>query len=228
MCGRFTLTAGPEEISNRFNVELTFLQNYEKTYNIAPSQHVFAIINDGKMNRGGYLRWGLIPPWAKDEKISFKLINARAETVAKKPSFKNAFQKQRCLIIADSFYEWKDIGGKKQPMRIMRKDGQLFAMAGLWEKWRSPSGNAIYTCTIITTKANLLLKDIHERMPVILNKEDEQIWLNPNISDIHLLQSLLKPYDENEMIFYPVSSFVNSTKNNSAECIAPLSETCEK
>lgn len=224
MCGRFTLTATPEEIAERFQVDLTFFSRYEKSYNIAPSQSVFAIINDGTTNRGGLLRWGLVPPWAKDEKIGFKLINARGETVAEKPSFRNAFKNKRCLIIADSFYEWKKIGNTKQPMRIMLKDGRLFAMAGLWEKWISPTQEPIYSCTIITTEANNLIKDIHERMPVILKPEDEKIWLDQSMKDVHFLQSMLQPYSEDEMTTYAVSDFVNSAKNNSIECIAPITE----
>lgn len=223
LCGRFTLIATPEEIAERFHVDLSFFDQYEKSYNIAPSQKVFAIINDGKKNRAGLLRWGLIPPWAKDEKIGFKMINARSETLAEKPSFRHAFKKQRCLIIADSFYEWKKVGDTKQPMRISLKDGRLFAMAGLWERWQAPTDEMIYTCTIVTTKANPLIEHIHERMPVILEKEDEQLWLDRNNQDVHLLQSLLKPYSENEMETYPVSHLVNSAKNNSPECIQPLS-----
>lgn len=222
MCGRFTLTATREEIAERFEVPDHFLSFYEKTYNIAPSQSVFSVINTGEERRAGFLRWGLIPSWAKDEKIGYKLINARAETIDEKPSFKHAFKKRRCLIIADGFYEWKRQNGTKQPMRITLKNEQLFAMAGLWEKWQAPDGNDIFTCTVITTKPNEIVSDIHDRMPVILKKEDEKLWLDRKIEDTHILKDLLEPYSAVEMDVYPVSSLVNSPKNNSIELIAPL------
>ncbi|MFS0574776.1 SOS response-associated peptidase [Sporosarcina sp. 179-K 3D1 HS] len=223
MCGRFTLFAPYYEIIKRFDIESAFEESdYIPSYNIAPSNQVAAIINDGQKNRLGYLKWGLVPPWAKDEKIGYKMINARAETVAEKPSYRNAFKKRRCILPADSFYEWQRKEGNKIPMRIKLKDDGLFAIAGLWESWKKPDGSMLYTCTAITTEPNVLVKPIHDRMPVILRKEDEAAWLNPSNQDIHFLGNMLKPFDEEQMEAYIVSSDVNSPKNNKESLIAPV------
>lgn len=224
MCGRFTLTATIDQIIDRFDIQ-SFLDEelYSPSYNIAPSQSVLAVINDGTSNRMGFLQWGLVPPWAKDMSIGNKMINARSETISEKPSFRNAFQKKRCLVIADSFYEWKRHHDKsKTPMRIQLKSNELFAMAGLWEGFKSPEGKTIYTCSVITTGPNELMKDIHDRMPVILKQEDEPIWLNPGITETHILKPLLVPYDEHLMDSYEVSPLVNSPKNNSIELIQKI------
>lgn len=224
MCGRFTLTVPVDVLLDRFDVEF-FLQQeeYLPSYNVAPSQSVLAVINNGKHNRMGYLRWGLIPPWAKELSIGNKMINARAETLSEKPSFKNALKKKRCLIIADSFYEWKRIDSKtKVPMRIKLKSNELFAMAGIWEKWISPEGTQIYSCSVITTKANSLVKDIHDRMPVILHPEDEKRWLDPSVEDPKRLNDLLKPLEPELMETHEVSTLVNSPKNNSIELIQKI------
>lgn len=224
MCGRFTLTAPVDVLLDRFDVEF-FLQQeeYLPSYNVAPSQSVLAVINNGKHNRMGFLRWGLIPPWAKDLSIGNKMINARAETLSEKPSFKNALKKQRCLIVADSFYEWRKIDSKtKVPMRIKLKSNELFAMAGLWEKWKSPEGSYIYSCSVITTTPNQLVKDIHDRMPVILHPEDEKSWLNPSLDDPKQLHGFLKPLEAELMDAHEVSSLVNSPKNNSIELIQKI------
>jgi putative SOS response-associated peptidase YedK len=224
MCGRFTLTASIDEILDRFDIQ-AFLdeENYAPSYNIAPSQSVLAIINDGKANRMGFLKWGLIPPWAKDMSIGYKMINARAETIAEKPSFRHAFQKKRCLIIADSFYEWKRHKDKtKTPMRIKLKGEDLFAMAGLWEQWKSPEGKSVFSCSVITTTPNELMTEIHDRMPVILRPEDEPTWLNPANKDPKLLSHLLVPLDHKRMEAYEVSPLVNSPKNNSIQLIQKM------
>ncbi|MEH7525723.1 SOS response-associated peptidase, partial [Bacillus sp. JJ1503] len=179
MCGRFTLTASFEQIIDRFDIEQFIEEDlFSPNYNVAPSQSVLSVINDGSKNRLGFLRWGLIPSWAKDEKIGYKLINARAETLNEKPSFRHAYKNRRCLVIADSFYEWKrHDDNTKTPIRIKLKSDQLFAMAGLWEQWKSPQGKSVFTCSVITTTPNDLVKDIHDRMPVILKPEDEKNWL---------------------------------------------------
>lgn len=224
MCGRFTLTASIEEIIDRFDIQ-SFLNEewFAPSYNIAPSQLVLAVINDGSSNRMGFLKWGLVPPWANDPSIGNKMINARAETITEKPSFRNAFKKKRCLVIADSFYEWKRHSDKtKTPMRIILKSNELFAMAGLWEGYKAPDGKVLYSCSVITTGPNELMKNIHDRMPVILNREDEPTWLNPDISDPDSLKPLLIPFDENLMDTYEVSSLVNSPKNNSIELIQKI------
>lgn len=221
MCGRFTLTATVDQLIDRFDIEYFLEQeNFQPSYNIAPSQSVLAVINNGRHNKMGFLRWGLIPPFAKDISIGNKMINARSETLLEKPSFRTAYKKKRCLIIADSFYEWKRLDEKKKiPMRIKLKSEELFAMAGLWENWKSPEGKSIFSCTVITTTPNKLVGDIHDRMPVILRPEDEKIWLDPMINDTHLLEQLMGPLDENLMEVYEVSSLVNSPKNNSIELI---------
>ncbi|MFJ7726248.1 SOS response-associated peptidase [Neobacillus sp. NPDC097160] len=224
MCGRFTLTATFEEIIDRFDIQ-SFMEEelYSPSYNIAPSQSVLAVINDGRSNRMGFLKWGFIPPWAKDLSIGNKMINARAETITEKPSFRHAFKKKRCIVIADSFYEWKRHEDQtKTPIRIKLKSDELFAMAGIWEGWKSPDGKMLYTCSVITTGPNKLMKDIHDRMPVILNREDEKTWLDPAISDTTLLQPLLVPFDDKAMETYEVSSLVNSPKNNSIELIQKI------
>lgn len=224
MCGRFTLTATFSEIINRFDIESAIQEElYNPNFNAAPSQSVLAVINDGRNNRLGYLRWGLIPPWSTDLKIGYKMINARAETLTEKTSYRNPYKKKRCLVIADSFYEWKRQDNKtKTPMRIKLKSSDLFSMAGLWESWKSPDGKTIYSCTVITTKPNELVKDIHDRMPVILKPEDEKVWLDPSISDTSLLNNFLVPLSEDLMEAYEVSSLVNSPKNNSPNLIQKI------
>lgn len=224
MCGRFTLFAEFGDILDRFDIETAIAEElYNPNYNIAPSHSVLSVINDGSKNRLGYLRWGLIPPWSKDEKIGYKMINARAETLSEKPSYRNAFKKRRCLVIADSFYEWKRHDDKsKTPIRIKLKSNEIFGMAGLWESWKSPDGKTIYSCSVITTTPNEIVKDIHDRMPVILKPTDEKTWLDTSIDDTSYLKGLLKPLPEDLMEAYEVSSLVNSPKNNSPNLIQEI------
>ncbi|MBX9956467.1 SOS response-associated peptidase [Peribacillus simplex] len=222
MCGRFTLFTDIEEIKERFDIQGSFDEEYQFSYNIAPSQSVLSVINDGVRNRLGYLRWGLIPFWATDEKAGYKMINARAETIAEKASFRNAYKKKRCLVIADSFYEWKKTPERKIPMRIKLKNHAPFGMAGLWESWKSPEGISIYSCSVITTVPNELMTSIHDRMPVILKPEDEKDWLNPSINDPAYLQQYLKSFDSEQMEAFEVSTDVNSTKNNSPNLIQQI------
>lgn len=222
MCGRFTLFTDIEEIKERFDIQGSFDEEYQFSYNIAPSQSVLSVINDGVRNRLGYLRWGLIPFWAKDEKAGYKMINARAETIDEKASFRNAYKKKRCLIIADSFYEWKKTPERKIPMRIKLKNHAPFGMAGLWESWKSPEGISIYSCSVITTVPNELMTSIHDRMPVILKPEDEKDWLNPSINDPAYLQRYLKSFDSEQMEAFEVSTDVNSTKNNTPNLIQQI------
>lgn len=219
MCGRYSLFADFQKIEERFG-EATFeMDEYEPSYNIAPSQQVLTVINDGSKNRLGYLKWGLVPPLAKDSKIGFKMINARAETVHEKPSFREALKKKRCLIVADSFYEWKRTDDRKVPMRIKMKNDELFAMAGLWETWKSSTGEPIHTCTILTTQPNELMASIHDRMPVILRPEDESTWLESSIKDVEQLKHIFQPLKEDWLEAYEISEAINSPKNNSAELI---------
>jgi len=221
MCGRFTLTAEIEELKRRFHALYT-AREYLKRYNIAPSQMVLVVVNDGTQNLMGYMKWGLIPYWAKDSSIGNRMINARAETVHEKPAFRHAFQKRRCLIIADGFYEWKkNEDGKKIPHRILLKSRAPFAMAGLYEKWISPEKQEIFSCTILTTEANEMIRPLHDRMPVILDPEGEKHWLNPGES-LSFLQSLLVPYPPEEMEVYQVSQIVNNPRHDSIDCIEPI------
>jgi putative SOS response-associated peptidase YedK len=218
MCGRYSFSPEIQQIIQKFKIdEITF--EYTPRYNIAPGQLIPAILAHESKNRLGQLKWGLIPYWAKDEKIAFKTINAKAETVHEKPAFKHAFKRKRCIIPADGFYEWKKTESGKQPMRITMKSGEPFGMAGLFDSWTAPDGTKVHTCTIITTRPNELVGEIHDRMPVILRPEDEAIWLDREKQDLELLQSLLVPYPAEEMRAYPVSPLVGNVKNDSVECI---------
>ncbi|MBC8320315.1 MAG: SOS response-associated peptidase [Bacteroidetes bacterium] len=212
MCGRFQLSVQGKQISERFNVEV-FDELYSPNYNCAPSQKLPVITND-QPNTLSYFQWGLIPFWAKDAKEGFRNINTRSETISSKPSFKNAFKKRRCLIPSNGFYEWKK-DSNKTPFRIFLVDEKIFAMAGIWETWKDSEARIINSFSIITTSANSLVADIHNRMPVILNPEDEQAWLFEN--DEMLLQKMLLPYASGSMNAYPVSKKVNSPKNNNPE-----------
>ncbi|MGX1262330.1 putative SOS response-associated peptidase YedK [Rossellomorea marisflavi] len=219
MCGRFSLTESVLELQQQFEFDL--FADLQPRFNIAPSQEVFSIISDGKKRRGGTLRWGLVPHWAKEAKIGYKMINARAEGIEEKPSFREPFRKKRCLIIADGFYEWKKVDDRKQPYRFVMKDRKPFAFAGLWETWKK--GDApLHTCTIITTTPNAVTEDVHDRMPVILKRADYDRWLDPSNQAVHMLKSLLVPYPAEEMELYPVSELVNSPKNDVADVLSPL------
>lgn len=221
MCGRFTIVFDAETLLNRFDIEdIPF--DWREIYNVAPGQKIPAVIEDKGVRRIGQLKWGLVPFWSKDEKVGYKMINAKSETVQVKPAFKNLFSRKRCIIPADGFYEWKKVGKDKQPMRIMMKTGEPFAFAGLYDTWTSPEGEKLHTCTIITTQPNEVVSDIHDRMPVILKKQDEQLWLDREKFDADLLQSLLVPYDHDQMRAYPVAAMVGSPKNNQPECIQEL------
>jgi putative SOS response-associated peptidase YedK len=221
MCGRFVRKSTIEIIAKEFEVKRVSC-DLKPSYNIAPGDNLAVIIDDGA-NYLIQLRWGLIPSWAKDPSIGNKMINARAETLSEKPSFKAAFRKRRCLIVADGFYEWRKDGRVKTPVYIRLKSERPFGFAGLYDSWTSPEGKEISTCTIITTGPNELMKPIHDRMPVIIPKAQEALWLDSSIQDERLLFPVLKPYDSQEMEAYDVSQIVNSPKNNSPECIKPVS-----
>lgn len=221
MCGRFTLTVDPADLKEAFG-DFIFPAQFAPRYNIAPSQPVLAIPNDGK-NKADFFLWGLIPSWAKDPTIASKLINARGETIAEKPSFRGSFKYKRCLIPADGFYEWKAEAGRKTktPYFIHMKDRKPFAFAGLWDEWHSPDGNAIRTCTIITTTPNALMADLHNRMPVILDKSQFADWLNPMPQTAENLIHLIQPFPADKMSAHPVSTLVNAPSNDRSELIAP-------
>jgi len=222
MCGRFTLTTHLGAIAKRFGVS-RFLEEvgHAPRYNVAPTQTVIVVNDDGTRHLAE-MRWGLIPSWAKDPTIGNRMINARAETVATKPAFRVALRKRRCIIPADGFYEWQPLGRRKQPVYIALESREPFGFAGLWESWTSPEGEEMRSCTIITTEANELLRPIHDRMPVILTRDAEAIWLDPTIEEPGVLLPLLKLYRAAEMEWYPVSTWVNNPGHDSVECVQPL------
>lgn len=216
MCGRYSQAQSVKDIAARFGVKAPDLP-LKPRYNIAPSQDAPVVINDGG-RRLELFRWGLIPSWAKEATIGYKMINARAETVAEKPSYKRPLQRSRCLVLADGFYEWKKIPGGKVPTRILLKSGEPFAMAGLWDAWKDPAGQEIRSFTIITTQAAESIKSIHDRMPVILNREAEDLWLDPKAETQQLLP-LLAPLEDQFLSTYEVSPLVNSPANDKPLCI---------
>ncbi|ULO08755.1 SOS response-associated peptidase [Paenibacillus sp. 19GGS1-52] len=220
MCGRYTITVSMEELMLRYLTNDATIIHYAPKYNAAPMQYIPAVIHNGSHNKLGELRWGLIPSWAKDDKGGSKLINARAESLLEKPSFKRLISTRRCLIPADGFYEWKKLSHSKQPLRIIMRDGGIFSMAGLYDIWVDPTGKKLSTCTIITTTPNTLMADIHDRMPVILKPEAESEWLSRDNQDIPALMKLLKPYDTDRMRAYPVASAVGNVRNDFKELIA--------
>ncbi|WP_054957238.1 SOS response-associated peptidase [Paenibacillus dakarensis] len=222
MCGRFTLTVTWEELLSRFLIDPDSVSPFHAPrYNIAPTQMVAAVIHDGERRRMGQLRWGLVPSWAKDAAGSAKMINARSETLEEKPAYKVPFLRKRCLIPADSFYEWQRTPGGKKPHLIGMKDGSIFSMAGLYDMWTAPDGSKLSTCTVITTRPNPLMEDIHDRMPVILRPEDEERWISRNTSRDEL-KRLLVPFPAAGMTAAAVGTTVNSVKNDTPECIQPI------
>ena len=222
MCGRYSLIADMGELQERFGFDGSELTHAPR-YNIAPTQMALAVTN-GSVRRGSYMRWGLIPSWAKSASVGSRMINARAETVAERPSFRTAFQRRRCLVLADGFYEWERKGSSKRPMRIVMASGEPFAFAGLWDVWRDPKGEVVRSCAIITTSANESLSPIHDRMQVILPRDLEPLWLDHDIQDYASLAGILTPYTTNEMALYEVSSLVNSPANDGPELIVPVGQ----
>ena len=218
MCGRYTIIAKAEEIEKRFNVEVP--EVYTPRYNAAPTQ-ILPVITNERPDGLSFFQWGLIPRWAKDKSIASKLINARSETLEEKASFKHALKHRRCLVLADGFYEWKKTLKKsKIPYHIFLKTRQLFAFAGLWEEWKGDDQKQVHSFTIITTSANSAISSIHERMPVILRPEMEQVWLN--IDKTHYsLDDLLAPYAADEIDYHTISPLVNSVSNDRPELITP-------
>jgi putative SOS response-associated peptidase YedK len=221
MCGRYTLRTPPADFWPAEQLGL-----FVPRYNIAPSQEVPVV----RVHRGRQeltmLRWGLVPSWAEDAKIGYRMINARSESVATKPSFRAAFQQRRCLVPADGYYEWKAVGKTKQPYFIRRADDRPFMFAGLWEIWFGPPGVRrdvpLQTCTILTTDANSLTAEVHDRMPVILSSDDHAFWLDPEFQNRQHLQSMLRPFPSDTLTMYPVTTLVNKPAHEQPECIEPL------
>lgn len=213
MCGRYSLTRRETEIVERFGVEHLLADDDESLkprFNIAPSQMVPVILDDEGKRRLAVFKWGLIPFWTKDLSKTKPVINARSETIAEKPTFKHAFSKRRCLIPADGFFEWKKQNKDKVPMFIHIPEQELFAFAGLWDEWRSPEGEVLRTCTIITTAANETMAPVHDRMPIIVRPEHESLWLDVSVKGVKELEPVLEPWPNEGFEMYPVSSAVNS------------------
>ena len=227
MCGRFALMTPTEQLAMLFDVPETAVEALPPSvprYNIAPTQPVAAIRLDKNGERDfTFFHWGLIPSWAKDVSIGSRMINARSETVTEKPSFRTAFKRRRCLIPADGFYEWQKVDGGKQPMFIRPAESEKrpFALAGLWEMWSDPDGGTLQSCTILTTTPNELMAPIHNRMPVIIEPEDFDLWLQPEPDPEQGLH-LLRPYPAEKMSAYPVSTLVNNPRNDAPDCIQPI------
>jgi putative SOS response-associated peptidase YedK len=222
MCGRFTLAADTTTLTETFP-GLEISETLPQRYNITPSQEVAVISNTGE-NKLDLFYWGLIPSWAKDPKIGNRMINARGETVAEKPSFRAAYKRRRCLVLADGYYEWRKEEGSrlKTPIYIRLKSEKPFAFAGLWEAWRPPGEDeSVHSCTIITCPPNAFMEQIHHRMPVILPPDAYSLWLEPLEQTADTLNPLLKAYPADEMTAYAVSRFVNRPQNDSPDCIAP-------
>ncbi len=218
MCGRYTLKTPLSVLTERFDIEES-PSSVTASYNIAPTQQVATVLSENGKRKLEMLRWGLIPSWANDPEIGNKMINARAETVAEKPSYRRAFKKSRCLILADGFYEWQKTDSGKQPFHIRMRDESPFAFAGLWESW--DKGDGLRSCTIITTDANALVAEVHNRMPVILHPEDYEMWLDPDFDEREPLTTLLKPFPAEAMETYMVSRRVNKPSNNEPGILEP-------
>jgi putative SOS response-associated peptidase YedK len=210
----------PEQLMKVY--QLTSMPDLSPRYNITPSQQIVVV---RQQNGGDHeltsLQWGLIPSWSKDSAIGYKMINARSETVHEKPSFKQAFHARRCIVPASGFYEWQKAGKEKIPHYIHLRDGGIMSLAGLWERWKTPEGKELETCTILTTAANSLVKRLHDRMPVILHRAEFDIWLDQDVDDVNRLTELFHPYPSDQLEEYVVTKDVNSTMNDSPDCIIP-------
>jgi putative SOS response-associated peptidase YedK len=219
MCGRFTATFEFREIRIRWNLQRD-LPSLSPRYNIAPSQDVPVIVRKGERNEIMPMRWGLVPSWAKDPSIGQRMINARAETLAEKPSFKRLMGTHRCLVPADGFYEWRREGRRKVPVWVHLKNKEPFGFAGLWDRWMQAEDRDLYSFTIITTDANELLRPIYDRMPVMLDSLAGERWLDPTFTSFSTLQFLLRPFPSERMEAHDVSTLVNSPANDSPACIS--------
>ncbi len=226
MCGRYGISVTRSELkeylSENYNIEVLDENIILPRYNIAPGQDVLSLINDGTKYRVGLLKWGFVPSWSKDDKIGYKMINARSETIDQKPSFKKSLVQRRCVIIADGFFEWYRTTSTKTPYYFYLKNNKIFGFAGLWTIKTKDDGSKLYTCTIITTKANSLMEDIHDRMPVILSEEAAKTWMNPNIRDVLALKKILDSDQMNDLQFHKVSSRVNKAENDDLDLITKI------
>lgn len=221
MCSRYSRVSLIGALRKRFNFEGDDIE-LAPDYNIAPTDLAYVVVQEGEKRFLKRMMFGLIPHWAKDPKIGVSCLNARAETVAEKPAFRDPFKNRRCLVITEGFFEWARDGKKKTPYHIMMKDREPYAMAGLWDRWNRSDGKEFETFSIVTTEPNQLVAKIHDRMPVILREEDENLWIAPYVTEPKTIQPLLKSYAPDLMEMVPVSTAVNSSKNKLEECISPL------
>ena len=218
MCGRYTLQTGMEDLQNTFNFDSGQIE-FRPHYNIAPSQNILAVVNGDNGRTAAEMRWGLVPHWTKDPAKA--MINARAETLVRKTSFKDPYMKRRCIVLADGFFEWKRTPRGKEPMWLTLDSRDAFAMAAIWQPWKTPAGNTLMTCAIITVPANDTVKPIHDRMPAILTPDTVALWLTPQPTQGQGLGKLLTPFFQEGMSVHRVSRLVNNTRNDSPELIAP-------
>ena len=218
MCGRYSLATDIVELANRFGFQD---QIHSPTrFNIAPTQESLTVISTGSLRHAEYMTWGFIPSWTKNTPTNNRIVNARAETISVSPVFRKAYEKRRCLILADGFYEWYKVGKNSMPVRFILKSGKPFAFAGLWQTFKSPENTIMKSCTIITTTANEIIEPIHNRMPVILTHKSENLWLHSRRGETDILSELLVPYSAAEMDAYEVSDLVNSPRNDTPDVIS--------
>lgn len=226
MCGRYGISVTREELKDylleNYNIEVLDENIILPRYNIAPGQDVLSLINDGTKYRVGLLKWGFVPSWSKDDNIGYKMINARSETISEKPSFKKSLVQRRCIILADGFFEWYRTTSTKTPYYFYLKNNKIFGFAGLWTVKTKDDGSKLYTCTIITTKANSIMNDIHERMPVILSEKSAKIWMDPKIRDLNAIKNILESDQMEDLQFHKVSSRVNKTENDDSDLIKKI------
>ena len=224
MCGRFALYSDPKTLARRFGAQAP--ADLRPRYNVAPTQSIPIVREDDGQRRFALVRWRLIPHWAKEMELGYNTINARAETVASSPAYRSAFRHRRCLVVADGWFEWetRPDSKRKQPWFITLRDHEPMAFAGLWDRWHSPEGTDVESCTIIVTDANDRTRTIHPRMPVVLAPDDWDMWLAPEGSDPEMLKGLLRPYPADGVTAWPVSTVVNNTRNDSPECVARIDE----
>jgi putative SOS response-associated peptidase YedK len=223
MCGRYRLSRRKEIIEEHFDAA-DWQDDWSPRYNIAPTQLIPVIRQHPKepIRQISTMCWGLVPHWARDASVAGSTINARSETAATKPAFRDPLKFRRCLIPADGFYEWKRTGTVKQPFCFEVNNGELFAFAGLWDGWKNSEGQWIKTCSILTTTPNAVTATVHDRMPVILNRESYDLWLDPGMTDVQVVSELLKPYDAKVMGCYPVNTRINHVANDDEECSRPV------
>jgi putative SOS response-associated peptidase YedK len=223
MCGRYRLSRRKQTIEEYF-ASTSGDEEWNPRYNIAPTQPVPIIRQNPKepVRELSLVRWGLIPSWAKDASVAAQMINARSETASTKPAFRDALKSRRCLIPADGFYEWQRMGKAKQPYCFEVNDGKLFAFAGIWDRWRDRTGYTIESCSILTTTPNAMTSVVHDRMPVILDPDSYDLWLDPGMTDMRVVSDLLQPYDAQLMRCYPVSTRINHVANDDEECSKPV------